>query len=145
MSIDPVEEAHYRFRLAIQHFNRAKRLYELNDWVGTVQFSQLAIENFAKTLIALFEIPTWSHDPSNQLLKLLNKFPSKATNYIRELIEIVRDVAPEHGRSTYGEPSKGLTPNDIYTNNIAKEIFEKACRAKTIVKKVLNMLSIHLK
>jgi len=145
MSIDPVEEARYRFRLAIQHFNRAKRLYELNDWVGTVQFSQLAIENFAKTLIALFEIPTWSHDPSNQLLKLLNKFPSKATNYIRELIEIVRDVAPEHGRSTYGEPSKGLTPNDIYTNNIAKEIFEKACRAKTIVKKVLNMLSIHLK
>ena len=36
MSIDPMEEACYRYRLAIQHFNRAKRLHELNDWGGTV-------------------------------------------------------------------------------------------------------------
>mgnify|MGYP000047008498 CR=1 FL=1 len=144
MSIDPMEEARYRFRLAIQHFNRAKRLYEMNDWVGTVQFAQLAIENFAKTLIAFFEIPTWSHDPSNQLLRLLNKFPDEVANYIHELAEIVRDVAPEHGRSTYGEPSRGLTPNDIYTDKIAKEIFEKASKARSVVERVLNALGIRL-
>ena len=144
MSIDPMEEAYYRYRLAIQHFNRAKRLYELNDWVGTVQFAQMAIENFAKTLIALFEIPTWSHDPSNQLIRLLNRFPDKVTKHIRELAEITRDVAPEHGRSTYGEPSRGLTPNEIYTKSEAKEILEKAEKAKDIVEKVLNTLNIKL-
>ncbi|MCD6095933.1 MAG: HEPN domain-containing protein [Thermoprotei archaeon] len=144
MSIDPIEEAYYRYRLAIQHLNRAKRLYELNDWVGTVQFAQIAIENFAKTLIALFEIPTWSHDPSNQLIRLLNRFPDKITVHIRELAEITRSVAPEHGRSTYGEPSRGLTPNEIYTKDEAKGILEKAQRAKDIVELVLNALNISL-
>ena len=144
MSIDPIIEAKYRFRLAKQHLSRAERLFKLSDWVGVVQFSQLAIENFAKTLIALFEIPTWSHDPSNQLIRLINKFPQDTINNIQELANLVKEVAPEYGRSTYGEPEKGLTPNEIYDEDKARNILYKAYKAQEIVNKVLKKLNIQL-
>ena len=133
MSIDPVAEARYRYRLASQHLTRAERLYGLSDWAGTVQFAQLAIENFAKTLIALFEVPTWSHDPSSQLLRLLSKFPPRMADEVRELAGLVREVAPEHGRSTCGEPSRGLTPAELYDEDQARGILGKARRARNLV------------
>jgi HEPN domain-containing protein len=73
--IDPIGEARYRFRLASGHLARAERLLTLGDWAGVVHFSQLAVGNFAKAVTALYEVPTWSHDPSNQLLGLLDRAP----------------------------------------------------------------------
>ena len=70
MSLNPMSEARYRFKLASGHLERGKRAYSLKDWVGTVQASQLAVENYAKSVVAAYETPTWSHDPSNQLLHL---------------------------------------------------------------------------
>ena len=69
----------------------------------------------------------------------------KVIKCIRELAEIIRDIAPERGRSTCGEPSRGLTPNEIYTEDEAKEILEKAQKAKDIVKRTLNALNISLR
>lgn len=60
MSLNPLKEAGYRHRLAIEHLRRAERLFSLKDWVGAVSSSQLATENFAKSLIALFEVASSS-------------------------------------------------------------------------------------
>ena len=65
MSLNPLSEIKYRLRLASEHLQRAERLFNLGDWVGTVSSSQIAVENFAKAVIAVFEVPTWSHDPRN--------------------------------------------------------------------------------
>jgi HEPN domain-containing protein len=113
MSLNPLSEIKYRYRLAAEHLERAERLSKLEDWVGAVSSSQIAVENFAKSVIAVFEVPTWSHDLSEQLKSLIGKLPSNLTGTVGELIVIARDVAPEHGRSMYGEPSAGLTPSDI--------------------------------
>ena len=75
MSIDPLVEAQYRFKLASNHLVRAERMLDIGDWVSTVHFTQLAIENFVKAIIALYEVPTWGHDPSNRLLRLLDRIP----------------------------------------------------------------------
>lgn len=144
MSIDPLTEAQYRYRLARQHLRRAEVLYRSRDWAGTVQFAQLAIENFAKVLIALFEVPTWSHDPSQQLLRLLDRFPREVTEKVREVAVIAGEVAPEHSRSTYGEPSRGLTPEDLYSEGDAREVLEKAWRVRDLVEEVLRYLRISL-
>ena len=144
MSLDPEAEAKYRYRLARQHLIRAENLFRLGDWAGTVQFSQLAIGNYAKTIIALFEIPTWSHDPSNQLKRVMSKFPPNAINHLKELANLSEEVAPEHGRSTYGEPDKGLTPNEIYDESKAREILHKAYKAQDVVDRVLEVLGIHV-
>ncbi len=36
--------------------------------------------------------------------------PRNLTELVSELAVIVRRLAPEHGRSTYGEPERGLAP-----------------------------------
>uniref|UniRef100_A0A7C1P642 HEPN domain-containing protein n=1 Tax=Thermofilum pendens TaxID=2269 RepID=A0A7C1P642_THEPE len=142
MSVDPVGEARYRYRLAASHLARAERLLALGDWAGVVHFAQLAVENFAKAVIALYEVPTWSHDPSNQLLGLLTRIPQSLGEEVRELALIAREVAPEHGRSTYGEPGGGLTPDDVYTEAHARDLAAKARRAREITVKVFRVFNI---
>ena len=140
MSLDPLKEVKYRYTLALQSLSRAENLYKLKDWAGSVHFSQLAVENFAKALIAVFEMPAWNHDPSNQLLRLKNKLPKEHTSGLDELAAMTRTLAPEHARSAYGEPEKGLTPADIYAENHAFDAVNRARRAKEIVEKTLNIL-----
>jgi hypothetical protein len=47
---------------------------------------------------------TWSHNSSNQLLKLLDRVPENLIDEVRA--SIARDVAQEHGRSTYASQVK---------------------------------------
>ena len=144
MSLNPVREVRYRFRLATEHLHRAERLFKLGDWVGVVNSAQLAVENFAKALIAVFEVPTWSHDPSAQLLKLLDRFPSGLRDDIRGIARVVREMAPEHGRSTYGEPGRGLTPGDLYKEGHAREALDKAVKAWHTARRVLEALGVEV-
>ena len=144
MSLNPLSEIKYRHRLASENLERAERLFNLGDWVGVVSSSQIAIGNFAKAVIAVFEVPTWSHDPSDQLKSLMERLPSNLTGIVEELTTIARDTAPEHGRSTYGEPNMGLTPSDIYGEEHASSMLEKARRSKEIAENVLRQLKVEL-
>lgn len=144
MSLNPLAEARYRRRLAVEHLGRAERLLSLRDWVGAVSSSQLAIENFAKSLIALFEVPTWSHDPSNQLNSLTSKMPREVASDAKQLVSLVLKMAPEHGRSSYGEPNAGLVPSDIYREEHATEALRNAKKAQAIAEKLLNLLNVKL-
>ena len=81
--IDPIGELEYRLALANEHLRRAETYCPLGDWAGCVHYSQLYIENFAKALISMYEVPTWSHDPSNQLLTLLNQLPEDLRGVLR--------------------------------------------------------------
>ena len=108
MSLNPINEVKYRYRFASNHFKRAEQLLKLGDWSGAVSSAQLAVENFAKAVISVYEIPTWSHDPSGQLEGVIAKVPSELTSKAIRLASIVRTLAPEHGRSSYGEPERDL-------------------------------------
>jgi HEPN domain-containing protein len=138
--LNPFKEARYRHRLAIEHMERAEKLFSLKDWVGAVSSSQLPTENFAKSLISLFEVPTWSHDPSNQLGTLISKMPRKAADDVKQLVALVVKMAPEHGRSSYGEPSTGLVPSDIYNEKHASEAIEDGRKARAIAERILKLL-----
>lgn len=144
MSFNPLSEVRYRYRLAVEHLERAEKLFTLGDWAGTTSASQLAVENFAKTAISIFEVPTWSHDPSNQLNNILEKMPRTVKDIVKELANIVREIAPEHGRTSYGEPTAGLVPSDIYKEKHASNAFEKGKKAKNITEKVLKELNIKI-
>ncbi|MEM2437611.1 MAG: HEPN domain-containing protein [Thermoproteota archaeon] len=123
----------------------SRKLVSLRDWVGTVSSCQLAVENFAEAIIAVFEVPTWSHDPSDQLSNLIDRLPKISFKEIRELIAMVTELAPEHGRSTYGEPSAGLLPSDIYKEEHASSALEKAKRAREIAETILSQLNVSFK
>jgi len=144
MSLNPLNEIRFRHRLAAEHLERAERLFSLRDWVGSVSACQLAVENFAKAVIGVFEVPTWSHDPSNQLRGLIRMMPSDMAGEITELAAFVREMAPEHGRSSYGEPGAGLLPSDIYGEEHASKVLEKARKAKRMTEKILERLNVTL-
>jgi hypothetical protein len=103
----------------------------------------MAIESFAKAVIAVFEVPTWSHHPSNQLNNLAEKFPSSLINDIKELAGLARDLAPEHDRF-YGELNVGLLPSEIYREYHASNAFKKGRKARETTEKVFNRLNIRL-
>lgn len=142
MSVNPVSEAKYRRRLASDHLTRAERLFSLKDWAGTVSGAQLAVENFAKAVIALFEVPTRGHDPSNQLKALVARIPAGVRSMVEELSLLTREVAPEYGRSSYGEPTAGLTPSDIYGEDQAASILGNARKAGEIAVRILKELGM---
>lgn len=140
MSFNPSSELRYRFRLARDHLWRAEKSFSVGDWVGTVSNSQLALENFVKAVISVFEVPTWSHDPSDQLRGVVQKLPGDVKEKAEKLVSMVRELAPEHGRSAYGEPSTGLVPSDIYKEDHAEEAMANARKAREIAETILARL-----
>jgi HEPN domain-containing protein len=104
--------------------------------------SQLASENFAKAIISLFEVPTWSHDPSDQLSATLDNMPKDLAGEVKELVSVVHELAPEHGRFSYGEPGLSLVPGEIYQKSHAEEAMEKTRRGREIAQRVLKRFGV---
>lgn len=141
MRIDPASEVSYRLRLAELYLRDAEGAYERGDYRGAVASSQLSVENAAKAVIALFRVPSWSHDPSHELRELLSDIPDRARRLAAELADMAEALAPEHGRATYGEPARGLTPWDIYGEEDARTALSYARRALKLAREVLRELT----
>ena len=141
---NPADEVNYRYRLAINYLREANEAFSRGDWRGTVAAAQLSAENAAKAIIAVYRIPSWSHDPSGELEDIMANLPGDLANLAGELAVIVRRLAPEHGRSTYGEPERGLTPWEIYSRGDAEAALGMARRAVDIMRAVLRALGIEV-
>ena len=140
MKINPLGEVSYRLKLAMHYLKDAEDAYRRGDYRGTVASSQLSTENAAKAVIAFFRIPSWSHDPAPELRELLNEFLMHTRELVEELADIAESLAPEHGRATYGEPLRGLTPWDIYNKEDADRALNSARRATALSRRILKEL-----
>jgi len=127
--MDTKEEATRLLREAKEDLDRATRYSRLKDWVTVVHYSPLAIEKSAKALISCFEAFEWTHDPSEQLTKLVKKglLPDGSL----EVAAYAREAAPWHGRSTYGGLKNGVwrSPSELCTEEVAAELLDKAKKA----------------
>jgi len=142
--INPTSEIGYRLKLAERYLMEAEDAYGRGDFRGTVSSSQLAAENAAKAVIAVYRIPSWSHDPSHELREIASQIPQNLKPQLEELAEIAGLLAPEHGRAVYGEPTKGLTPWEIYTENDAELALQRAKRAVELARILLRELGCRL-
>ena len=140
MRIDPAGEISYRLRLAELYLKDAESALERGDFRAVVASSQLSAENAAKAVIAVFRVPSWSHDPSPELRELREQVPEAVRALLDELADIAEELAPEHGRTTYGEPTRGLTPWDIYSEEDARRALERARRALANARVILKAL-----
>lgn len=78
--------------------------------------------------------------PSPELLEIISTTPLEITEKIEKLAEITRLLAPEHGRSSYGEPLRGLTPWEIYTDKDAEKSLKMAREALHYAMTILKEL-----
>lgn len=142
MKLNPRNEVHYRFKLAKRYLREAEEAYSRRDYRATVSSAQLCVENSAKTIISLYRIPSWTHDPSPELRELTLQLPREVRGYVEELADIVELLAPEHGRATYGDPLRGLTPWEIYSEVEAREALQHAKKALEYTVKILKKLRV---
>jgi len=124
--MDTREEAIRLLREAEEDLDRAIRYSGLKDWVTVIHYSQLAIEKSAKALISCFEAFEWTHDPSEQLKKLLEK--GLLQDDFSEVASYAKEAAPWHGRSTYGGLRGGVwrSPSELCTEGASTELLDKA-------------------
>jgi HEPN domain-containing protein len=89
----------------------------------------LAIEKCAKAIISCFEAYEWSHDPSEQLRKVIGK--GLLNEAFLEVASYAEEAAPWHGASTYGERKDGRrrSPSDVCTEQVAQALLIKARKA----------------
>ena len=133
--------------------DRARRLLTDRDWVGVCQQAQLCVEYSAKAVIACFEAHQWTHDPSDQLLRvvqansdaILSRFGEGMVQRLQGLASDAHEAAPWHGWSTYGrmESDEHQTfPTDLCTQEDAERLLELSERSfLTASQFVLNWLN----
>jgi HEPN domain-containing protein len=138
LRFNPGSEAEYRQRLAKEFLDDAEGRFQATDFRGCVQFSQLAAENAAKAVVATKRTPSWAHDPSPELLAVSGDFDAKHGLSINRLAEIVSTLAPEHGRTVYGEPERFATPKSLYDSDAARRALDLAKEAFELMKGLLR-------
>lgn len=122
----------------------AQRSFPAKDYRAVVQNARLCIELSAKAVIAYYEEPAWTHNPSEELLNILEERGEEIAemlgNEVENLYTLAKDaevVAPWHARSTYGMRSEDgiwLPAVDVCTKETAEDLLERASRSyKTAV------------
>jgi HEPN domain-containing protein len=136
--MNPKSEVDYRMKLAQQYLEESENAYRRGDIRSTVASSQLAAENAAKAIVAVYRIPSWSHDPSHELRDIIEQMPQNLRPLAEELARIAGLLAPEHGN--IGEPTRGLTPWEIYERKDAETALQHARRAVELAGLILKGL-----
>jgi len=124
--MDNREESLRLLKEAEEDFGRAERYAGFKDWVTVVHYAQLAIEKSAKAMISCFEAYGWTHDPSEQLKKLVGK--GFLGEEALKIASYVKEAAPWHGRSTYGGLKDGRwrSPSELCTEGEAVRLLQEA-------------------
>ncbi|MFQ6076895.1 MAG: HEPN domain-containing protein [Candidatus Bathyarchaeia archaeon] len=138
MRFNPKAEVGYRVKPAERYLSDAERAFRAGDHRGTVECAQRAAENAAKAVIAVNRVPSWSHDPSHELMDALADLPEEDREGAKTLAGLAHDLSPEHGRATHGEPTRGLTPWELYGRREAESTLSKARTALELMKKILR-------
>lgn len=138
MRFNPHRDVEYRAQLAHEYLEDAENSLRANDFKGCVQYSQLAAENAAKAVIATRRIPSWGHDPSPELLEVAKELDPQQEGKAKRLAELSSRLAPEHGRVTYGEPERFMTPRMLYDSQAAEKAIAVAREAIAILDEMIR-------
>lgn len=112
----------------------------------SVLSAQLSVENSAKAIISCFKIPSWLHDPSTEMRELIeeqrgnikDRLGEDAINPLGRVADAARELAPEHGRATYGVVERRLAPAEIYDEAKARRALSLAEEAYKTAEKFIK-------
>lgn len=139
MRLNPRREMEYCAQLAREYLEDAESSLREGNFRGCVQSSQLATENAAKAVIAMGRAPSWGHDPSTELLEVARELAAQHRAKATRLAELSSQLAPEHGRATYGEPERFMTPRMLYDHGAAEKAIALAREAVEIMNQMIKL------
>ena len=133
------EDAEYRKRLALGFLKEAGLNLEYKLWRSCVDNSQLSTENSGKMLIALFEPVEKTHNPSQQLRRLVDqkRLSNTFKTEIDEIISILEHFGiEEHFMTDYGDEATRTDPWSLFDEDDAREAFGMAERCYGLAEQI---------
>lgn len=134
-------EAQYRLNLARGYVEEARQLADQQLGRASVSSSQLAVENAAKAVLALFKPVVKAHDLSDLLLNLIDeqKLDDEDALRIEQLALCASRLGfKEHILTDYGDELTFTLPWEIYTQERAESALEIATGALAIAEAFLS-------
>jgi HEPN domain-containing protein len=119
-----MDEVTYRMRLADGFLSEARQDLGLERWRSCVDNSQLAVENAAKTALAILGPVGKTHNPAGLLRRALedNRFPQEIVAQVTELAQNAELLGHDvHMDTDYGSEANWRTPWELFGESDAQQ------------------------
>jgi HEPN domain-containing protein len=136
------QDAQYRLKLAQGYVAEGRQLMGQQLWRAAVSSAQLAVENAAKAVLALFKPVVKAHDLSDLLLTLIaeQKLEEVTARHIEQLARCASRLGfREHILTDYGDELTFTSPWEIYTQERAEVSLAVAQQALSIAEEFLSL------
>lgn len=136
-------EAGYRLKLAEGFLAEARQDLILNRWRSAVDNAQLAVENAAKSVLALVGPVGRTHNPSVPLRSALGEglFPTEVQPAVARLTEQAELLGPDvHIQTDYGDELGNLTPWELFDGSDAAQSVTIAEEAVSLAQAVIEAI-----
>jgi HEPN domain-containing protein len=122
--VKSLSSARYRFAIAQGFLDEARQDVDLQRWRSAVDNAQLAVENAAKTALALVGPVGRTHNPAVQLRQFMGEgvFPPEWQARVRQLAAQAELLGPDvHIQTDYGDEAEGRTPWELFKEVDARQ------------------------
>lgn len=136
-----MKETQYRLTLARGYVEEAEQLAHNSLYRASVSSAQLAVENAAKSVIALFRPVVKTHNLSDLLLNLIEeqKLDEESSLKVEQLALCTSRLGfREHILTDYGDELTLTPPWEIYTKERAESALVTAKEAVTLAQEVAS-------
>lgn len=135
------KDAEYRLRVAEGFLAEARQDVSLGRWRSAVDNAQLAVENAAKSVLALLGPVGRTHNPAVQLRQALDGsvFASNLRGWVEQLAGLAETLGFDvHVQTDYGDELGGLTPWELFDEADAAQSLAFAEQAVSLASDVIS-------
>ena len=137
------KDAQYRLKVSQGFLNEASQDVGLGRWRSAVDNAQLAVENAAKSVLALVGPVGRSHNPAEQLRQatkggLFVEPQDKQTQRLAELSEVMG--ADLHIQTDYGDEVGGRTPWELFDEADARRSLAMAEESTNLAQAIIQAM-----
>lgn len=138
-----VDDVRFRLQVAEGFVNEARDDASLRRWRSCVDNSQLAVENCAKSALALLGPVPRSHTVTDVLAGAIQhqQFPPAAIPVVSRLAELAGQLGRDvHVASDYGDEVERRTPWELFDESAALDSLTVAEEALTITRSLVAVV-----
>lgn len=140
VKVVPNPSAQYRLRVAQGFLAEARQNLAAGQWRACVEHCQPAVENAAKTALALLGPVPRTHDPGTTLHRALEqeRFPAAVRREVGRLIALSGQLGADiHIAISYGDEDAMQTPWDLFDESDARKAIEFATESCELAERLM--------
>jgi HEPN domain-containing protein len=136
--------ADYRLRVALGFLGEARQDVDLGRWRSTMDNAQLAVENAAKSVLALIGPVGRTHTPGTLLRQALddNTLTVSEPGKVKRLAELTELLGFDvHVQTDYGDEMGGHTPWELFDEADARQALAMAEEALNLAQSIIQAIA----